>query len=93
MIYPRARRQDSNPGFSDTQVYAISTGQHCLVTGGRGERVSVPEARGDGFQQQLFPLGGERDGLVGGEVWPLGHVSPGSLFSPSVAARAPEPLS
>lgn len=42
VIDPRACSQDLNPGFSDTQVHAVTTGQN----GDRGER--VPEAGGDG---------------------------------------------
>ena len=80
VIDPRACSQDLNPGFSDTQIHAVTTGQN----GDRGER--VPEADGDGFWQQLYPLGWRRDGLAVREVWPWGPVSPGSLSSPSAAA-------
>lgn len=80
VIYPRACSQDLKPGFSDTQVRAVTMGQN----GDTRER--VPEASGDGFWQQLYPLGWRRDGLVRREVWPWGPVSPGSLSSPSAAA-------
>lgn len=80
VIDPRACSQDLSPGFSDTQVHAVTTGQN----GDRGER--VPQAGGDGFWQLLYPLGWRRDGLAVREVWPWGPVSPGCLSSPSAAA-------